>query len=90
MKLGNRLLAALAVSSIAQLGLSAASLAQDAYTIGATTYSRSFEFYQDIEAGMYRSLVINRAIRLDDIAKAGGDGLSGKPIALTQNPDELA
>lgn len=49
---GNRLLAALAVSSLAQLGLSAASLAQDAYTIGATTYSRSFEFYQDIEAGM--------------------------------------
>lgn len=52
MNLGNRLLAAIAVSSLAQLGLSAASLAQDTYTIGATTYSRSFEFYQDIEAGM--------------------------------------
>ncbi len=52
MNLGNKLLTALAVSSLVQIGISAPSSAQDTPTIGATTYSRSFEFYQDIEAGM--------------------------------------
>ena len=52
MNLGNKLLTALAVSSFAFSASVASSSAQDVPVIGATTYSRSFEFYQDIEAGM--------------------------------------
>src|SRR5262245_23590639 len=52
MKFATKLFAALAVSSLALTSLPGSSWAQQAYTIGATTYSRSFEFYQDIEAGM--------------------------------------
>ena len=52
MNLGNKLLTALAVSSFAFSASVASSSAQDVPVVGATTYSRSFEFYQDIEAGM--------------------------------------
>lgn len=52
MNLGNKLLTALAVSSFAFSASVALSSAQDVPLIGATTYSRSFAFYQDIEAGM--------------------------------------
>ncbi len=52
MKLGTKLFSALAASSIAMVTFTASVAAQDTFAVGATTYSRSFEFYQDIEAGM--------------------------------------
>lgn len=52
MNLGNKLLTALVVSSFAFSASASSSSAQEVPVIGATTYSRSFEFYQDIEAGM--------------------------------------
>lgn len=51
MNLGNKLIAAFAASTMAFFTLPGTALAQE-FTVGATTYSRSFEFYQDIEAGM--------------------------------------
>jgi ribose transport system substrate-binding protein len=44
--------AAIAVSVLSLAASLDAASAADAYKIGATTYSRSFEFYQDIEKGM--------------------------------------
>ncbi len=52
MSLGNKLFAAIAVSTLAVSASISSSSSQDVPVIGATTYSRSFEFYQDIEAGM--------------------------------------
>ncbi len=51
MNLGNKLAAAFAASTMALSILPGAAWAQQ-FTAGATTYSRSFEFYQDIESGM--------------------------------------
>ncbi len=47
-----KLAAALALGALATTGFLAPALAAGPYKIGATTYSRSFEFYQDIEKGM--------------------------------------
>lgn len=44
--------AALALGALATAGFLAPASAAGPYKIGATTYSRSFEFYQDIEKGM--------------------------------------
>jgi ribose transport system substrate-binding protein len=52
MRLHIRLTTAIAVTTLALTGFPGLSSAADVYTIGATTYSRSFEFYQDIEKGM--------------------------------------
>jgi ribose transport system substrate-binding protein len=52
MRFDVKLTTAVAVTTLALTGFSGLSLAQHAYRIGATTYSRSFEFYQDIEKGM--------------------------------------
>jgi ABC-type sugar transport system substrate-binding protein len=47
-----KLVAVVAVSVLALAGSIRMSTAATPYKIGATTYSRSFEFYQDIEKGM--------------------------------------
>jgi ribose transport system substrate-binding protein len=47
-----RLTTAIAVCALALSGSVSLASAADPYKIGATTYSRSFEFYQDIEKGM--------------------------------------
>ena len=47
-----KLAAALALSALATTSIVAPASAASPYRIGATTYSRSFEFYQDIEKGM--------------------------------------
>lgn len=47
-----RLITAIAVSALALIASFSRPSAADPYKIGATTYSRSFEFYQDIEKGM--------------------------------------
>ena len=47
-----KLIAAIAVSMLALAGEVQVASAADPYKIGATTWSRSFEFYQDIEKGM--------------------------------------
>jgi ribose transport system substrate-binding protein len=52
MKMNVRLSTAVALAALVTSASPGISLAQDSHTIGATTYSRSFEFYQDIEAGM--------------------------------------
>ncbi|MDB5524084.1 MAG: D-ribose transporter subunit RbsB [Rhizobium sp.] len=52
MRFNIKLSTAIAATTLALTGLPGLSSAQDVPTIGATTYSRSFEFYQDIEAGM--------------------------------------
>jgi hypothetical protein len=47
-----RLATAIAVSALVLFGSGSLTIAADPYNIGATTWSRSFEFYQDIEKGM--------------------------------------
>ena len=47
-----RLITAIALSALALIASFSRPSAADPYKIGATTYSRSFEFYQDIEKGM--------------------------------------
>jgi ABC-type sugar transport system substrate-binding protein len=52
MKLNIRLTTAIAISMLTLTGSLRPASAADPYKIGATTWSRSFEFYQDIEKGM--------------------------------------
>jgi ribose transport system substrate-binding protein len=52
MKFDLKLTAAIAVTTLSLTGFPGLASAEQTYTIGATTYSRSFEFYQDIEKGM--------------------------------------
>ena len=47
-----RLTTAIALCTLAIVGSASFASAADPYKVGATTYSRSFEFYQDIEKGM--------------------------------------
>ena len=52
MRMNIKLATAIAAATLTLAGSLSLATAAEPYKIGATTYSRSFEFYQDIEKGM--------------------------------------